>query len=68
LWLLLPPREAANLAVSCAESIDRELEEISIDFIVKIEDIEGKSRVYRSIHRKMHLDQIEELINKRKTT
>jgi len=56
------------LAVSCAESIDRELEEISIDFIVKIEDIEGKSRVYRSIHRKMHLDQIEELINKRKTT
>ena len=60
LWLLLPSREAANLAVSCAESIDRELEETAIDFVKKIKDIEGKSRVYRSIHRKMHLDQIEE--------
>ena len=60
LWLLLPSREAANLAVSCAESIDRELEATAIDFVKKIEDIEGKSRVYRSIHRKMHLDQIEE--------
>jgi DinB superfamily len=68
LWLLLAPREAANLAVSCAESIDRELEETAIDFVKKIKDIEGKSRVYRSIHRKMHLDQIEELINRRKTT
>ena len=68
LWLLLPPREAANLAVSCAESIDRELEEASIDFVTQIESIEGKSRIYRSMHRKMHLDQIEELINKKKTT
>jgi len=36
--------------------------------IVQIESLEGKSRVYRSIHRKMHLDQIEELINKKNST
>ena len=65
LWLLLPPRKAANLAISCAELIDRELEESPIDFIEKIETAEGKARVYRSIHRKMHLDQIEEVINKK---
>jgi DinB superfamily len=68
LWRLLPPRKAANLSVLCAESIDRELEEISGEMIVQIESLEGKSRVYRSIHRKMHLDQIEELINKKNTT
>ena len=65
LWLLLPPRKAANLAISCAELIDRELEETPIDFIEKIETVEGKSRVCRAIHRKMHLDQIEEVINKK---
>lgn len=65
LWLLLPPRKAANLAISCAELIDRELEETPIDFIEEIETVEGKTRVFRSIHRKMHLDQIEKFINKK---
>jgi hypothetical protein len=68
LWLLLPPRKAANLAVSCAESIDRELEETSEEMIGQIENLEGKSRIYRSIHRKMHLDQIEALLNEKKST
>jgi hypothetical protein len=68
LWLLLPLRKAANLAVSCAESIDRELEETSEEMIGQIENLEGKSRIYRSIHRKMHLDQIEALLNEKKST
>jgi len=39
------------------------LEQTPIDFVEKIEIVEGKSRVYRSVHRKMHLDQIEAVIS-----
>ena len=67
MWLLLPPRKAANLAVSCAESIDQEIEETPDEMIAQIQSLEEKSRVFRSIHRKMHLDQIEELLNKNNT-
>ena len=63
LWLALPPRKAANLAMSSAEAIDRELEEASSDFITEIEGLGEKFRLYRSIHRKLHLDQIEEVLN-----
>ena len=67
-WRALPPRVAANLAVSSAEDIDRELEEASSDLIAEIESLGEKFRVYRSIHRKMHLDEIEKtLSNKAKT-
>jgi hypothetical protein len=58
----LPPREAANLSVSCAESIDRELEETSEEMIEQIVRLEGKHRVHRFLHRKAHLDQIEALL------
>ena len=65
LWLALPPRKAANLAISSAKAIDRELEEASSDFITEIEGLGEKFRLYRSIHRKLHLDQIEEVLNSR---
>jgi hypothetical protein len=67
-WLALPPRAAANLAVSSAEEIDRELEEASPDLITKIESLGEKFRLYRSIHRKLHLDEIEEILIKRDKT
>jgi hypothetical protein len=67
LWLLLPARKAANLAVSCAESIDRALEEASDEMVAQIEKLEGKFRLNRSIHRKLHLDQIEALLNEKKS-
>jgi len=63
LWLAIPPRKAANLAISCAEAIDRELEEAPSDFITEIEGLGEKFRLYRSIHRKLHLDQIEEFLS-----
>ena len=62
-WLALPPRAAANLAISSAEEIDRELEEASSDLIAKIESLGEKFRLYRSIHRKMHLDEIEKTLS-----
>ena len=68
LWRALPPRIAASLAVSSAEEVDRELEETPSDLITKIESIGEKNRVYRSVHRKMHIDQIEDLLKKRNTT
>ena len=68
IWLAIPPRVAANLAVASAEKIDRELEEASSDLITKIESLGEKFRLYRSIHRKQHLDEIEEILrNKAKT-
>ena len=65
LWLALPPQKAANLAISSAEAIDRELEEASSDFITEIESLGEKFNLYRSIHRKLHLDQIEEVLDSR---
>jgi hypothetical protein len=64
-WLALNPRVAANLAVSAAEEIDRELANSSSDFIAALESMGEPYRLYRSIHRKMHLDQMEEsLVNR----
>ena len=62
LLLALPPRTAANLAISSAEAIDRELEESPSDLISAIENLGERFRLYRSEHRKLHLDQIEEFL------
>jgi len=67
LWRAIPPRAAADLAVSSAEAIDRELEEASPRLIDEIESLGEKFRLYRSIHRKLHIDEIEELLGKRQT-
>ena len=64
IWLALPPRKAAELALSAAEAIDHELEEASEVLIKEIESLGESYRLYRSEHRKMHLAQIEEVINK----
>jgi hypothetical protein len=68
LWRALPPRVAANLAVSSAEEVDRELEETPSDLISRIEGIGEKNRIYRSVHRKMHIDQIEDLLKQLSST
>jgi hypothetical protein len=59
LSLALAPRTAANLAVSSAEAIDSKLEEASSEFIAAMEKAEMGWRLYRSWHRKLHLDEIE---------
>lgn len=63
LWLAMPPRKAANLALSCAEAIDLELAEAPTEFINEIVGLGEPFRLYRSIHRKQHLDEIEEFLN-----
>lgn len=58
----LPPRRAAELAVAAAEAIDLELVEVPAETIAAIEALGDKFRLYRSIHRRMHLDTIESLL------
>jgi len=61
LCLAIAGREAAKLALSAAGAVDAELENLpealrpEIDMLVQA----GKLRLYRSIHRNEHLDQIE---------
>ena len=64
IWRAVPPRAAAELAVSCAEAIDRELEEASPDLIDAIDSLGEKFRLYRSMHRKTHFDEIEGILGK----
>lgn len=63
-WLALPPRIAADLAVSAAEAIDGELANASDALVAKIESLGENFRLFRSIHRQPHLDQIEEALQK----
>lgn len=68
LLLAVPSRLAANLAVSSAEAIDRELEKASPQLIVEIEHRGDKARLNRSTHRKLHLDEIESFLQARHGT
>jgi len=68
LCLALSPRVAANLAVSSAETIDGELEKASPELIAEIEGLGEKWRLYRSEHRKLHLDEIEHFLQARHGT
>jgi hypothetical protein len=61
----IPPRQAADLAVSSADAIDRELEKASDDLIEEIGKLAQKSRLFRSIHRKLHLDEIEAALKRK---
>lgn len=62
-WLAMPPRKAVNLALSSAEAIDQELTEVPTELINDIVGLGEPFRLYRSIHRKQHLDEIEEFLN-----
>lgn len=62
LWRALAPRAAADLAVSAAEAVDRALEQAPAALISEIERLGDRTRLYRSDHRKMHLDEIEGII------
>lgn len=60
--LEIPPRKAADLSVLAAEALDQELEGVSPDLIKAIEALGDRHALDRSIHRKMHLDEIEALL------
>ena len=66
--LALEPKVAARIAVSSAEAVDRELEEISDELIRAIETLGDRFRLYRAIHRRMHLDEIEAALRSKRGT
>ncbi len=57
--LAIPPRKAAKMAITTSETLDLELENLSPDLIKAIKKQGDKHGLDRSIHRKMHLDEIE---------
>ena len=59
LALALSPRTAANMAILTADAVDHEIEKLSAEFVNKIESLKEPYRLNRSIHRKLHLDEIE---------
>ncbi len=65
LFLAIPPRTAAGLALSSAETIDREFEESSAELVEAMERLAPK-RLHRAIHRKRHLDEIEAFLEAKK--
>jgi len=65
LLLAIPPRVAGNLAIASAEAIDREIKQASPSLIADIERLGDKFRLWRSAHRRSHLDQIESMLRGR---
>lgn len=65
LFLAIHPRTVANLAISSAEAIDRELENADSALAESMENL-APARLHRSIHRKRHLDEIETLLREKR--
>jgi hypothetical protein len=64
--LEIPPRKAANLAVLAAEKVDRELEKATPALIAALKASGYRLAFNRSVHRKMHLDEIEALLKSKR--
>ncbi|MCL4490131.1 MAG: hypothetical protein M1570_18665 [Chloroflexi bacterium] len=60
----LAPRVAANLAVSAAEAADRAVASASPETLAGIEALGGKLKTRRWEHRRAHLDQIEQALDR----
>ena len=58
-FLEIKPRKAAEMSITTAEEIDRELANLSPELISAIEALGDRHALNRSIHRKMHLDDID---------
>jgi hypothetical protein len=59
LWLALPPRAAARLAVATAEAVDQKVETLSDDLVAATAAAGHPLNLLRAEHRREHLDEIE---------
>ena len=62
LWMAIPPREAARLAIATAEELDQRLESLSPDLLEQIAAYNMRY-VVRALHRGEHLDEVEQALN-----
>ena len=57
----IPVREAARMAITTAEKLDDDLEQCSTQLIEEMKEV-NERLIDRSIHRNLHLDEIENAI------
>ncbi len=62
IFIEMPPRIAANIAVEKARILDQILKELEPEFIEKIRTVGKNVRLERYIHRRLHLDEIEKAL------
>jgi len=66
--LAIPPQSAAQLALTAAEAVDWHLENISLELRATIEASGGLRMLNRSLHRREHLDQIDQALMLRRSS
>ena len=59
MFLLLPPRRVADLAVAIAEAVDRKIEALPDEFVARNAAAGTPVSLMRAEHRREHLDEIE---------
>lgn len=59
--LALPPRKAAEMAVAIAEAVDRRVAALPEDLVTRNAAAGSPLNLSRAFHRKIHLDEIEDL-------
>jgi hypothetical protein len=62
LWAVIPPRDAARIAIETAETLDKRLEEYSPELLEEIFNY-NKRLVIRALHRGEHLDEADQALN-----
>jgi hypothetical protein len=63
-FLALPVRKAAELAVSTAEALDKEIEALPSKMVKAIEALQDDMALNRADHRNSHVDKIEAFLKK----
>jgi hypothetical protein len=66
LFLAMPVRKVAELAVLAAERVDKEVANLPDDILPKIEALGDRASLNRGAHRKMHLDEIEAFLKSKR--
>ncbi len=62
LCLALPPRDAAVLALRLAEEVDARIAALSDEMLSKLAAVGSPLNLWRSAHRKVHLDEIRDVV------
>jgi uncharacterized damage-inducible protein DinB len=65
--LEIPPRKVAEMTISIADKLDKELEKLPPDLISETEKSGDRHALDRGIHRNMHLADIETLLKTKRT-
>ena len=64
LWAVIPPRDAARIAIESAKTLDKRLEEYSPALLEEIHNY-NKRWVIRALHRNEHLDEADAALRSR---